>query len=105
MPRIRYEDMTPDEQDDWHDLRENDRKVRQDNEWERKVADKPDRAEHFNRKVPSERFQGGIHDPAAYSPSPWTPGPEQDDNTIDREMETRSRLEDEYGGGAGDWDH
>lgn len=23
----------------------------------------------------------------------------------DREMKTRSRLEDEYGGGAGDWDH
>ena len=28
-----------------------------------------------------------------------------DDDRLDREMRTRSRLEDEYGGGAGDWDH
>ena len=56
MPRIRYEDMTPDEQDDWHDLRENDRRVREDNEWERKVPDHERRENHPNRKVPGERF-------------------------------------------------
>lgn len=27
-----------------------------------------------------------------------------DEDGLDREMETRARLEDEYGGGAGDWD-
>jgi hypothetical protein len=32
------------------------------------------------------------------------PGYEAEHDYTD-EMETRSRLEDEYGGGAGDWDH
>jgi len=56
-------------------------------------------AEHPGRKVHRGRFQteSGSH-------SNFSAALDARDRDYE-EAETRSRLEDEYGGGAGDWDH
>jgi len=65
-------------------------------------ADKPDKANHPGRQVHRERFNATFSGPQGFGGV--DPAYEADHDYTD-EMETRSRLEDEYGGGAGDWDH
>jgi hypothetical protein len=75
-----------------------------------------DRANHPGRQVSrpvSDYLAQGPHPTSAPNVSSWggtsgfggvDPGYEAEHDYSD-EMRTRSRLEDEYGGGAGDWDH
>jgi hypothetical protein len=62
-------------------------------------VDKPNTAGHPGRQVHRERFASTGMDYA------YNEGYYDDDEGLGREMERRAELEDEYGGGAGDWDH
>lgn len=60
---------------------------------------KPRKENHPNRQVHRGRFEG--HHPMDYAEDQ---GWYADEEAASREAVTRARLEDEYGGGAGDWD-